>query len=35
METLRETVEALGLVEVFATGQYDYEWSEFKAWRHP
>lgn len=35
METLWETVEALGLVEVFATGQYDYEWSEFKAWRHP
>lgn len=35
MVTLLETVETLGLTEVFATGQYDYEWAEFKAWRHP
>jgi hypothetical protein len=33
--TLDETVRDLGLTEVLTTGQHDYSWSEFRAWRHP
>jgi hypothetical protein len=35
MTTLDEAIEQLQLVEVFAAGEYDYEWSEFKAWVAP
>lgn len=35
MLLLDDAVQALGLVEVFRAGEYDYEWSEFVAWRAP
>lgn len=35
MTTLEEAIERLQLVEVFAVGEYDYEWAEFKAWVAP
>lgn len=35
MTTLDEAIEQLQLVEVFAAGDYDYEWAEFRAWVAP
>ncbi len=35
MVTLDEAIEQLQLTEVFAAGEYDYEWAEFKAWVAP
>ena len=35
MINLEEAVQTLGLEPVFTTGQHDYGWAEFAAWRHP
>lgn len=35
MTMLDEAIAQLQLTEVFAAGEYDYEWSEFKAWVAP
>lgn len=35
MDALETTIIELQLTEVFAVGDYDYEWAEFKAWRAP
>ncbi len=35
MTTLDEAIEQLQLVEVFAAGEYDYDWCEFKSWVAP
>lgn len=34
-QDLDEAIEQLQLVEVFAAGEYDYGWTEFKAWVAP
>jgi hypothetical protein len=35
MTTLDEAIGQLQLTEVFAAGDYDYEWAEFRAWVAP
>jgi hypothetical protein len=35
MTTLDEAIGQLQLVEVFAAGEYDYDWAEFRAWVAP
>lgn len=35
MTTLDEAIGQLQLVEVFAAGEYDYEWAIFTAWVAP
>jgi hypothetical protein len=35
MTTLDEAIAQLQLKEVFAVGEYEYEWAEFRAWVAP
>lgn len=35
MTTLEQAVQQMQLVQVFEAGEWDYEWSEFRAWRAP